>query len=90
MGFAYRRGINRIFYQAENFEEGITVAGIMWSPELKKTTMDFIELEQGLYYTDFLFEIRGEHCGLFFEDGVKIKSLVFRVAIEEPVYGEIR
>ena len=76
----YRTGLNRIFYQAKNFEVGKTVTGYIWSPELKKTeTFTFTELEDGLYYYDHTFEMAGTHGGLFFENGEPTRSLVFRV-----------
>ena len=76
----YRTGLNRIFYQAKSFETGKTVTGFVWSPELIKTAeLAFTELEDGLYYYDHTFEMAGTHVGLFYENGVKTRSSVFRV-----------
>jgi len=76
----YRTGLNRLFYQAKGFAEGLTITGYLWTPELIQTSeFTFVELEEGLYYYDHTFEMPGTHVGLFKEDGVPTRSSVFRV-----------
>ena len=41
--------------------------------------MAFVEIEDGIYYYDHTFEMPGTHLGVFFEDGVKVRTSVFRV-----------
>ena len=52
----------------------------MWTPELKQTVeFEFVDLGDGVYYYDHTFEMPGTHLGVFFEDGVKKRTSVFRV-----------
>jgi len=75
----YRIGKNRIYYQPSNFQSAI-IEAYFYSPKgIKSDTYSFIELEDGIYYSDVFFDDLGDYLGVFFEDGEKKSSLVFKV-----------
>lgn len=73
-------GRNRIVYKSEGFETNLTVTAKFWDPFLETTyTDEFIELEDGLYYLDFDFNHEGTWIGLFYENGEKKSTQIFKV-----------
>lgn len=78
----YNEGVNRLFYKAEGFAEGKEVTIVIWNPILTKTEYSLEELEEGMYFIDFNFDCRGVWMGLFYENGVKKVSAVFRVGMD--------
>ncbi len=73
-------GRNRVVYQATAFQSGLTVTACFWNPFLEKgPPQQFEELSDGLYYLDFDFSHEGTWIGLFFEDGEKKTSQVYKV-----------
>jgi len=81
MAELYSTGTNRILYRAETFGTEKTVTAYFWNPSLEKSDLQtFTEIEQGLYYLDYNFASEGTYIGLFYEDGTKKASQVFRVS----------
>jgi len=68
----YDLGINRIYYKASGFQEGLIVTAILTEPNLNiKVDLTFNELEEGVYYCDHSFTQYGKYVLLLYEDGVK-------------------
>ena len=76
----YAVGTNRIIYQAHAYKVGEEVTVRLWKPDLTRTySLDLVELDEGIYYLDFDFEVEGTYVGLFYE-GNKVKAVsVYRV-----------
>lgn len=80
----YNTGVNRLFYKADGFAENKEVTVVMWNPSLVKSSLyTLTELEEGLYYIDFNFNVKGVWAGLFYEDGIKKTPAVFRVGMDK-------
>ena len=78
-------GQKRIVYQAVAFHAGINVTAVFRDPFLNEGPLQqFKELGEGLYYLDFDFNQEGTWIGLFFENGVKKGSQVYKVATFVP------
>lgn len=78
----YIIGINRLIYQGPNFATGLTITAYIYNPSMVKTgPYTLIESEEGFYYFDFNFNVEGAWTGLFYENGVKTLSNVFRVGV---------
>ena len=76
----YHLGLNRLIYQGPNFATGLTITVYMWNPSMVKTgPFSLTESEEGFYYFDFNFNQEGPWIGLFYENGVRTLSSVFRV-----------
>lgn len=73
-------GYNRVVYQAEGFQDNLTVTVQWWGPTLEKRPLQtFEELGEGVYYLDFDFDQEGTWVGLFFENGQKRGMQVYKV-----------
>jgi len=85
----YYLGQNRLMFQAPQFTTGMTITTYMYSPQMVKSgLLELIEFEEGFYYLDFNFTEQGAWIGIFYENGVKKLSNVFRVGT--PDAGIIR
>lgn len=85
----YLLGQNRLIYQGPNFATGLTITCYMWDPSLVKTgPFSLTESEEGFYWFDFDFNVEGPWIGLFYENGTRSISSVFRVGAITP--GVIR
>ena len=83
----YRLGINRIIYQAPQFQTGLAITATMRSPALVKSEgIELTEIESGLYFFDFDFTEEGPWIGMFYEGEDKVMSAVFRVG-DTHVWG---
>ena len=64
-------GKNRIFYKAENFVEGLTVKGQIVLLDLSKTAfLPFLEVGNGTYVLEYVFEKIGRYVCMVFENGI--------------------
>ena len=80
MAELYSVGVNRIVYKTENFAIGKTVTAYFWNPSLAKSALQtFTEIELGLYYLDYNFNVAGTFIGLFYENAVAKTFHPFRV-----------
>jgi len=80
MAELYSIGVNRIIYKSENFATGKTVTAYFWNPSLAKSALQtFTEIELGLYYLDYNFNVAGTFIGLFYENAVAKTFHPFRV-----------
>jgi hypothetical protein len=75
-------GDNRIVYQAGGLQDGLAVTVQFWTPSLERSSiLQLEELGDGLYYIDYNFDNEGAWIGLFFEDGVKKGTQVYKVTL---------
>ena len=75
-------GDNRVVYQAGGLQDGLTITVQFWNPSLEVSSLlSLEELGEGLYYIDFDFDSEGAWIGLFFENGVKKGTQVYKVAV---------
>lgn len=82
----YKRGTNRIFYQPPDFAAAVVTA-YFYTPKLVQTNVyTFTQLEPGLYYLDFKFEDIGDYIGVFYENGIKKHTRVFKVETGYSLY----
>lgn len=87
----YPLGQNRLIYKAPGFTTGISISVIMWSPStVKSASLPLTELEEGFYYFDFNFSEVGPWIGLFYENGAKVLSHVFRVGVESGIIRYVK
>lgn len=88
MAELYTTGSNTIVYRSVGFTTGLTVTGYLWNPSKEKSALQtFDELELGLYYKDFNFNVAGTWMGVFYENDVAKASGVFRVTELAPEAG---
>ena len=81
----YPLGQNRLIYQAPRFTTGMTITVSMYSPGLVKSGPFLLtEFEEGFYYFDFNFDEFGPWIGVFYENGEKVLSHVFRAGVSQP------
>jgi hypothetical protein len=82
----YEPGTNKIFYQAAGFKTGITVTIKFWEEKSGWSSIQtLIELGEGVYLLDYCFSQSGPYLGLVFENGIPIKTHVFRIERESGI-----
>lgn len=80
MAERYPPGRHKIYYRASAFQEGLTVSVKMLNPnDIWSDDMELMDVGNGLYRFEILFDISGTWVGLFSEDGVRKLSQNFFV-----------
>lgn len=86
----YTRGIQRIFYRAGRFAEGIIVTMDILDPLRNwMNGFEFEEVGKGSYSLDFNFDRVGTYYAILYEDGVKKTSQSFHIVdgvLDSTVY----
>lgn len=84
MAEIYLPGVNRIFYRATAFKEGLTVTVDLLDPDLNNH-IDILLIEikdvKGLYYFDYNFR-EGPYIAYFYENGEGIWSQAYSIRKE--------
>lgn len=77
---AHQIGLNRLIYKSKFFATGKTVTVDLWSPALiKDAGLALTELNEGIYYLDYVFSELGGYFGKFYEDGVGAATHVYSI-----------
>lgn len=87
----YRSGINRIYYQTNDFTSADILVYFYKPCGTLTGSFNFTELETGIYFLDMDFCVLGDWLGIFYEDGNKVATRVFKVDLEPFsyfVYGQ--
>jgi len=75
----YRYGPNRIYYQTSGFVPK-TISCFFYAPDGRSTlTYSFTEIEAGIYYADVVFSEYGDYLGVFYENGNRVTTRIFKV-----------
>ena len=76
----YDFGNQRVFYQANDFAEGVAVTGLFFRPDgTSVETGSFTEHQDGIYSIVFKFDTYGKWGLLVYEDGVSASFVTKRV-----------
>lgn len=79
----YPPGLQRLWYRATGFNEGMVVKGDFKGPGgIQHTGLTFTEDSGGLYFLDYDFPVVGSYVVVISENGVKKTSQNF--LIEKP------
>lgn len=84
MAEIYPPGVNRIFYRAKSFKEGLNVSADILDPDLNNhVSIPLIEINgvKGLYYLDYNFR-EGSYILYFYENGVETWSQAYSIRKE--------
>jgi len=80
MAERYSPGLQRLWYRAADFREGVDVRGDIRGPgDIYQTGLVFTEDSGGLYFLDYDFSVVGSYVVVISENGVKKTSQNFLV-----------